>query len=73
MATLKDTFSTITGWAKDIVSLGFALALVFLVVDILFPETTGIVGNVSDLVHSFTDEGLVGLITFIIFLTVYRS
>ncbi len=73
MAGLKDTFSTVTGWAKDIVNLGFALALVFLVVDLLFGDTTGIVGNVADLVASFTDEGVVGLITLLAFLSIYRS
>jgi len=72
MATLKDTFSTITGWAGDIVNLGLALALVFLIVDILFPGTTNIVGNVADLVSEFTSEGLVGLITFIVFLSIYK-
>ena len=66
MATLKDTFSTITSWAGDIVNLGLALALVFLIVDILFP------GNVADLVSEFTSEGLVGLITFIVFLSIYK-
>ena len=73
MAGLKDTFSTVTGWAKDIVNLGLALALVFLVVDILFDEPIGIVGNVADLVASFTDEGVVGLITLLAFLSIYRS
>ncbi|MBC8174666.1 MAG: hypothetical protein H8E82_03325 [Candidatus Marinimicrobia bacterium] len=73
MATLKDTFTTITGWAKDIVDLGLALALVFLVVDILFGVTTGIVANIADLIASFVDEGIVGLIAFIVFLAIYRK
>lgn len=73
MATLKDTFTTITGWSKDIVDLGLALALVFLVVDILFGVTTGIVANIADLIASFVDEGIVGLIAFIVFLAIYRK
>lgn len=73
MATLQDTFSTITGWAKDIVNLGLTLALVFLVVDLLFAEPIGIVGNVADLIASFVDEGVIGLIALIVFLAIYRS
>ena len=73
MATLQDTFSTITGWLKDIVSLGLTLALVFLVVDLLFDEPIGIVGNVADLIASFVDEGVIGLIALIVFLSIYRS
>ena len=73
MASLKDTFSTIVGWLKEIVNLGLALALVFLVVDLLFGETTGIVGNFSDLIASFVDEGVIGLIIFVILLAIYRS
>lgn len=73
MAALKETFSTITGWLKDIVNFGLALALVFLVVDVLFGQTTGIVANLSDLIASFVDEGVVGLIAFIVFVAIYRS
>ena len=75
MANLQDTFSTITGWLKDIVNLGLSLALVFLVVDLLFGEAVGIgiVGNVADLIASFVDEGVIGLIALIVFLAIYRS
>lgn len=73
MATLHDTFGTITGWAKDIVNLLLALALIALAVDLLFGETWGIVGNVSELVAAFVDEGVIGLIAFLVFLSIYRS
>ncbi len=73
MAGLKDTLTTITGWAKDIVNLGLALALVFLVVDLLVGDTTHIVSNVSDLIYSFVDEGVIGLIALIVFLAIYKS
>ena len=35
MGSLKDTFSTVSGWFGDFVSLGLSLAMVFLVVDAL--------------------------------------
>ncbi|MEE9165941.1 MAG: hypothetical protein V3U24_00545 [Candidatus Neomarinimicrobiota bacterium] len=73
MASIQATFSTITGWAKEIVNLLLALALIFLAVDLLFGETTGIIDNVADLISSFIDWGVVGLISFIVFLAIYRS
>ncbi|MFQ6675953.1 MAG: hypothetical protein ACE5LH_06365 [Fidelibacterota bacterium] len=73
MATLHDTFETITGWLKDVVNFGLALVLVFLVVDLLFGETTGIVGNLADFVASFVDEGVVGWIILIAIVAIYRS
>ena len=72
MATLKETFGSITSWLVDIVEIGLSLALVFLVVDLLFGPQINIVGNLSELIRSFTSEGVVGLIAFIIFLGIYR-
>ena len=72
MATLKETFGSITSWLVDIVEIGLSLALVFLVVDLLFGPTINIVANLSDLIRSFTSEGVVGLIALIIFLAIYR-
>ena len=72
MASLKDTFSTIGGWFGDFVSLGLSLAMVFLVVDALFGVgTTGIVDNVADLVGAFTDNGLTGLIAFVVLMSIW--
>ena len=62
---MTSLFSTVNGWLKAIVSLGLGLALVFLVVDVLFPNQTDIVANVADLVSSFTSRGIVGLVTLI--------
>ena len=62
---MDSLFSTVNGWLKAIVSLGLGLALVFLVVDVLFPNQTDIVANVADLVSSFTSRGIVGLVILI--------
>ena len=67
---MDSLFRTISGWLKAIVSLGLGLALVFLVVDVLFPNQTDIVANVAALVNSFVDEGIVGLVILIAFLAV---
>jgi len=73
MATLRETFSSINGWVKDIVEIGLSLALVFLVVDLLFGPVTKIVQNLSGLINSFVGQGVVGLIALIIFLAIYRK
>lgn len=67
---LDAALGTIGGWLKSVVSLGLTLVVTFVVVDVIFPGTTGIVGNVADLVGQFTDRGMVGLITLIILVAV---
>ena len=65
MGSLDGVFSTISGLAKSIVSLGLVLVLVFLVIDLLFPGTTDVVRNVGTVVSQFTNQGLVGLVILI--------
>lgn len=73
MAALNDLFKTVVGWLKALVELGFALALVFLVVDVLFAQPIGIVDNVAELINTFVDNGVVGLIALLFFLAIYKS
>lgn len=73
MVGFRDTLATVTGWLKDIVELGLGVALIFLVIDVLFGPTTGIVQNLSALIRSFTESGLVGLIALIIFVAIYSK
>lgn len=68
---VTSAFDSVTDIAKGAVALGMSLAVVFLVVDLLFPGTTNIVGNVATLVGSFTSKGLVGLITLIVFVSLF--
>jgi hypothetical protein len=72
MATLKETFESISSWIVDIVQIGLSLALVFLVIDLLFGPKTQIVTNLSNLINSFVSQGVVGLIALIIFLAIYK-
>ena len=69
--SIESAISTVTGTLRGIINLGLGLAVVFLVVDILVPGTTNIVGNVSELVSSFTSQGIVGLITLVVFLAIF--
>ena len=72
MATVNESMSTINGWLGDAVRLGMSLVGAFLVVDILFPDTTGIVANVGTLITSFTGQGITGIVALIVFMAVLR-
>ena len=69
---INDTMSSVTSTLKGVVGLGMALAVTFLMVDILFPGTTHIVNNVAGLVNSFIGHGLVGLIALIFFVSIFN-
>ncbi len=69
--SIDSALSTVSSALKGIVNLGLGLVLVFLVVDILFPNTTNIVNNVGGLVASFTNQGLVGLVALLVFLAIF--
>ncbi len=68
---ISDALNKVTDSLHGIMGLGMTLAVAFLVVDMLFPGTTNIVDNVAMLVKSFVGHGLVGLITLIIFITIF--
>ena len=72
MAGIDSVLKSASGWLRSIVDFGLSLIVVLLVVDIVFGQQTGIVGNVSDLVTSFTGNGIVGLITLLFFLSIYK-
>lgn len=73
MANVNELFDTVGGCLKALVDLGFALALVFLIIDVLFGQTIGIVDNVAALINTFVDNGVVGLIALLFFLAIYKG
>ncbi|MDH5407468.1 MAG: hypothetical protein OEZ33_10850 [Gammaproteobacteria bacterium] len=68
---MNSALEKITDSLHGIMGLGLTLAAAFLVVDMLFPGTTNIVANVATLVKSFVGHGLVGLISLIVFITIF--
>lgn len=68
---INDSLNSVNSSLKGIVGLGMSLAVAFLVVDLLFPGQTNIVGNVATMVSSFVDKGLVGLIALIVFVAMF--
>jgi hypothetical protein len=69
---ISDTLNTFSSTLKGVVGLGMSLAVAALVVDLLFPGTTNIVNNVSGLISSFVDKGLVGLVALIVFVAMFN-
>ena len=67
---LDAALGTIGGWLKSIVNLGLTLAVTFLVVDVIYPNQTDIVGNIAGLVDQFVEHGMTGLIPLIILVAV---
>ena len=70
---INGALSTVTDGLKGLIGLGMTLAATALVVDLLVPGTTNIVSNVSALVTSFTSQGLVGLVTLIVFVALFSN
>lgn len=69
----QDTISTATDWLRYITDFGFALILTMVVIDVLFPGTTGVVKNLGIIVGQFSKEGLTGLIALLLFILVFRN
>ena len=72
MRNVKDTITTVTDWLRHATELGFALILAFVIIDVLFPGTTGVVANLGMIVGEFSEEGLAGLIALLLFLLVLK-
>lgn len=73
MTSVKEAMSTMNGWLRDGTEIGMALILAFVVVDILFPGTTGVVDNIGVIVGQFSREGLSGLIALLLFLILFKN
>lgn len=73
MTTVKDALSTMNGWLRDGTEVGVALILAFVIIDVLFPGTTGVVNNIGVIVGQFSREGLAGLIALLLFLILFKS
>ncbi|MBL4762714.1 MAG: hypothetical protein JKY93_08450 [Gammaproteobacteria bacterium] len=73
MTAATKSMLTVTGWLKSFTELGLTLILALVVLDILFPGTTGIIGNLGVIVAQFSREGLSGLIALLLFLIMFKN
>jgi hypothetical protein len=72
MASISDTLNSVNTLLGDVARFGIALAGTLLVVQVIFPGQVDIVSNVNGLVTTFTNGGLTGLITLLLFMTFMR-
>jgi len=73
MNTVKDSMETLTGWIKSSTELGLSVILAFVMIDVLFPGSTGVVNNIGTIVAQFSKEGLTGLIALLMFLILFKG
>ena len=73
MTSVKESMATITDWLKKATELGLALIMALVIVDILFPGSTGVVSNLGTIVAQFSKEGLAGLIALLLFLIMFKN
>jgi|GEM_PF-391632 len=59
-------------WLDEIGALVASLVLVLALVDVLFPGSTGIVGNVGELMGGLSPEGQCSLVAIFLFLLVHH-
>ena len=73
MTSVKKAMATATDWFRSATELGVSLILVLVVIDVLFPGSTGLVKNVGTIVGQFSKEGLSGLIALLLFLIFFKK
>lgn len=73
MASIKGTFDTVSGLVGTITDLALRLIAALVVVDVLFPGTTGIIENIGQLLDQFGENGLGGLVAVLLFLLLYKN
>ena len=73
MASIKGTFDTVGAVVGTITDLALRLIAALVVVDVLFPGTTGIIENIGQLLDQFGENGLGGLVAVLLFLLLYKN
>jgi hypothetical protein len=73
MAGFKEMIESVSGWLGSIIEFGLGIIMVFVIIDILFPGTTGIIGNIGSVVGAFADQGVAGLIALFLFMLIYKK
>lgn len=73
MTEVKESIASITGWLKTLTEFGMTIILTFVIIDVLFPGSTGVVANIGTIVGQFSKEGLTGLIALLLFLMLFKN
>jgi len=67
---IQGALNAVGGLVKGVTGLGLTLIPLALVVDIISPGYTNIVGNVGQLADRFTSEGITGLVICLLVLAI---
>ena len=70
---MEQTITRVSNFAKAITQLSVTLIVTFLMVDILFPGSTGMAANVGAVASSLSEKGLAGLVALGLFYVVYTK
>lgn len=73
MSTVKDSINSVTGVIQTATEFGITLILALVIIDVLFPGTTGLIKNLGAIVGQFSKEGLTGLIALLLFLVLFKN
>ena len=73
MSTVKDSINSVTGVIQTATEFGVTLILALVIIDVLFPGTTGLIKNLGAIVGQFSKEGLTGLIALLLFLVLFKN
>jgi len=69
---MSQVVQTIQRWLDQLGGLAASLVLVLVLVDILFPGSTGVVANVGKLLAGLSQEGRYSLVAIFLFLLVHH-
>ena len=73
MTSVKDSMTTITSWLQTATEFGLLLILAFVIIDVLFSDSTGVISNIETIVGQFSKERLTGLIALLLFLLLFKN
>ena len=66
-------FDAIMGLVGTVTDVALKLIAALVVVDVLFPGTSGIIENIGQLLDQFGQNGLGGLVAVLLFLLLYQN
>ena len=73
MESVKESITTVTSIIKTATEFGVTLIFALVVIDVLFPGTTGLISNIGNIVGQFSKEGLAGLVALLLFLILFKN
>ena len=58
VTSVKEAISQVSDILQIVIQFGMTLILAFVVIDVLFPSTTGVIKNIGAIVGQFSKEGI---------------